>query len=125
MRGYPQFDNRCPGVKKVHLAEVDGLTLLTSLKQNRHNKRDDSSEANPPRDSPGLATNSAARRACAPKMLAMPLGNPLKIATTMKPTIIAMMLPKSLPRRFGKNSAEKDPRAANHKCNRRFPAQSG
>ena len=33
-----------------------------------------------------------------PKRPAMLFGRPLKIATTMKPTIIAMMFPKSLPR---------------------------
>jgi hypothetical protein len=50
-RDIHSFGNRCPGVKKSHLAEADGLTFTASLKQNPHNKRDDSSEANPPRDS--------------------------------------------------------------------------
>ena len=75
--------------------------------KNRYEKRDDCSETNPPgkchyREPARLRISSFV-----PKILARPLGSPLRIATTMKPMIMAMMLPRLLPRRLGEHSAEK------------------
>ena len=46
-----------------------------------------------------------------PNRPAMLFGRPLKIATTMKPMIIAMMFPKSLPRRLVNIPHRKTPRS--------------
>src|SRR6266700_2703642 len=46
-----------------------------------------------------------------PSRPAILFGRPLKIITTMKPTIIAMMFPKSLPRRLVNIPHRKTPRS--------------